>query len=120
VAGPADQCQLADLFHQAARISDGSWPSFTVRISGEAIEITLALRIPHPDAFAARQNHTERLVVVGAEARFRRDESGTGGSSPSSASSTDQIRTSSRLDPSKRAVSTSSGEGFVRLKVATV
>jgi hypothetical protein len=44
------------------------------RISGEAIEITLALRIPHLDAFIARQNHTERLVVVGAEARFRRDE----------------------------------------------
>jgi len=42
------------------------------RISGEAIEITLALRIPHPDAFVARQNHTERLL--GAEARFRRDE----------------------------------------------
>ena len=73
------------------------------RISGEAIEITLALRILRPDAFVARQNHTERLVVVGAEARFRRDESG---SSLSSVSSTDHMRTSSRLDPSERAVST--------------
>ena len=44
------------------------------RIGGEAIEITVALRIPHPDAFAARQNDTERLVVLGAKARFRRDE----------------------------------------------
>src|ERR1700739_4496375 len=44
------------------------------RIGGEAIEITVALRIPHPDAFAARQNDAERLVVAGAEARFRRDE----------------------------------------------
>jgi hypothetical protein len=39
-------------------------------ISGEAIEITLALRIPHPDAFVARQNHTARLIDVGAEGRF--------------------------------------------------
>ena len=44
------------------------------RIGGEAIEIAVALRIPHPDAFAARQNDAERLVVPGAEARFRRDE----------------------------------------------
>src|ERR1700722_4687380 len=44
------------------------------RIGREAVEITIALRIPHKDAFAARQNDTERLVVLGAEARFRRDE----------------------------------------------
>ena len=44
------------------------------RIGRNAVEITIALRIPHLDAFAARQNDTERLVVLGAEARFRRDE----------------------------------------------
>ncbi len=46
------------------------------RIGGEAIEITVALRIPHPDPFAARQNHAERLVVLRAQARFRRDQIG--------------------------------------------
>jgi hypothetical protein len=44
------------------------------RICREAIEITVALRIPQPDAFAARQNDAERLVVLGAKARFHRDE----------------------------------------------
>jgi hypothetical protein len=39
------------------------------RICREAIEITVALRIPQPDAFAARQNDAERLVVLGAKAR---------------------------------------------------
>jgi hypothetical protein len=38
-------------------------------ISGDAIEITLALRIPHPDAFVARQNHT-----CGRRRALRRDE----------------------------------------------
>jgi hypothetical protein len=44
------------------------------RIGGEAIEITVAFRIPHPNALAARQNDPDRLVVIGAKARFPRDE----------------------------------------------
>src|SRR6516165_213946 len=44
------------------------------RIGREAVEITIASGIPNPDTFAARQNDTERLVVLGAKARFRRDE----------------------------------------------
>jgi hypothetical protein len=73
VAGPADQCQLADLFPPSGQ--DFGWQLALVHRPNKrrGIEITLALSIPHPDAFAARQNHTERLVVVGAEARFRRD-----------------------------------------------
>jgi hypothetical protein len=49
------------------------------RIGGEAIEITVTLRIPDKNAFAARQNDTEWLVVLGAKARFRREKLETGG-----------------------------------------
>jgi acetyl-CoA acetyltransferase len=49
------------------------WRRRRSRLVRQAHEITVALRIPRPDAFAARQNQTERLVV-GADARFRRDE----------------------------------------------
>src|SRR6516164_5789844 len=34
------------------------------RIGREAVEITIASGIPNPDTFAARQNDTERLVVL--------------------------------------------------------
>src|SRR6202171_5808509 len=44
------------------------------RIGGEAVEVTVAWRIPHKDALAARQNDADRLVVIGAKARFPRDE----------------------------------------------
>ena len=44
------------------------------RVGGEAIEIAVALGVPHEHALAARQHDAERLVVLGAEARFRRDE----------------------------------------------
>jgi hypothetical protein len=60
------------------------------------------MRIPRPDAFAARQNHTKWAPMRGSVAM----KSGTGGSSPSSTSSTGHMRASSRFDPSKRAVST--------------
>ena len=43
-------------------------------IGGEAIEVAMALRIPNKDALAARQNDAERFVVLGAKARFPRDE----------------------------------------------
>lgn len=59
-------CRPCWLFMNATPILHGAAASEPCRISGEAIETTLALRIPHPDAFVARQNHTERLVVVGA------------------------------------------------------
>jgi len=67
-----------------------------------AHEITLPMRIPRPDAFAARQNHTKWAPIRGSAAM----KSGTAGSSPSSTSSTGHMRASSRFDPSKRAVST--------------
>src|SRR5207237_3186803 len=76
------------------------------RISGEAIEITLVLRIPHPDAFVARRNHTERHVVGAPKRASVAMKSGTGGSSPSLASSTGHMRAFPRLDPSERTVST--------------
>src|SRR6266446_2690992 len=44
------------------------------RIGGEAVEVTVAFGIPHPDALAARQNDADRLVVIGAKAQFSRDE----------------------------------------------
>src|SRR6201996_907381 len=44
------------------------------RIGGEAIEITVAFSIPNPDAFAARQNHSERMIILGTKARLRRNE----------------------------------------------
>ena len=40
------------------------------RIGGEAVEITVAVDIPHPDAFAARQHDADRLVIIGAKAAF--------------------------------------------------
>jgi len=43
-------------------------------IGGEAIEVAMALRIPNKDALAPRQNDAERFVVLGAKARFPRDE----------------------------------------------
>src|SRR5258705_2176943 len=46
------------------------------RVGGEAIEVTLAFRIPHKDAFAVRQNDADRLVIIGAKAGFRREEVG--------------------------------------------
>src|SRR5207249_12174854 len=43
-------------------------------IGGEAIEVAMALRIPNKDALAPRPNDAERFVVLGAKARFPRDE----------------------------------------------
>jgi hypothetical protein len=40
------------------------------RIGGEAIEIAVTFNVPHPDAFAARQNDADRLVIIGAKAGF--------------------------------------------------
>src|SRR4029453_3962914 len=74
VKGAGSQCQSCRLFHHRGQ---DSWVAVTLvdsRIGGEAIEITVALGIPHPDALAARQNDAERLVVLGAKARFPRDE----------------------------------------------
>src|ERR1700761_895616 len=44
------------------------------RIGGEAIKITVAVSIPNPDAFAARQNYSERMIIVGTKARLCLDE----------------------------------------------
>src|ERR1700733_925176 len=44
------------------------------RIGGEAIEITVAFSIPNPHAFAARQNHSERVIIVGTKACLSLDE----------------------------------------------
>jgi len=49
------------------------------RIGGEAIKITVALRIPHKDAFAARQNDTEWLVVWAPKRASLAMKSETGG-----------------------------------------
>src|ERR1700722_9405710 len=49
-------------------------PLVHCRIGGEAIEITVAFSIPNPDAFAARQNHSERMIIVGTKACLCRNE----------------------------------------------
>src|SRR6266404_7742638 len=54
-------------FWMAVALIDG-------RIGGEAVEVTVAFGIPHPDALAARQNDADRLVVIGAKAQLSRDE----------------------------------------------
>ena len=42
-------------------------------IRGEAIEITVAVYVPDPDALAATQHHIERLVVLSTEPAFTAD-----------------------------------------------
>src|ERR1700688_1696604 len=74
VKGAGGQRQLTRLFHHSGQDLRMAVSLVHCRIGREAVEITIALRIPHPDAFATRQNDTERLVVAGAKARFRRDE----------------------------------------------
>src|SRR5579863_5473641 len=74
VEGAGGQRQLTRLFHHSGQDLRMAVALVHRGICGEAIEITVALRIPQPDAFAARQNDAERLVVLGAKARFRRDE----------------------------------------------
>ena len=74
VEGAGSQRQSARLLHHGG---EDFWMAVTLvdsRIGGEAIEITVALGIPHPNALAARQNDADRLVVIGAKARFPRDE----------------------------------------------
>jgi hypothetical protein len=44
------------------------------RIGREAIEIAVAVGIPDPDAFAARQHHSDRLVIIGAKPGFGSEE----------------------------------------------
>src|ERR1700751_322403 len=74
VEGAGGQRQFTRLFHHSGQDLRMAVALVHRRICGEAIEITVALRIPQPDAFAARQNDAERLVVLGAKARFHRDE----------------------------------------------
>src|SRR6267154_3823920 len=74
VEGAGGQGQPTRLLHHRGQDLRMAVALVHRRIGREAIEITVALRIPHPDAFAARQNDAERLVIVRAKARFRRDE----------------------------------------------
>src|SRR3954447_5116940 len=37
------------------------------RVAGEAVEVAVAIHIPHPDALAAGEDHVERPIVVRAE-----------------------------------------------------
>src|SRR6266404_5971278 len=74
VEGAGSQCQLARLLHHGGEDFRMAVTLIDRRIGGEAVEVTLALRIPHPDALAARQNDADRLVVIGAKAPFPRDE----------------------------------------------
>ena len=60
VSLPACSTIAARIFGMAVALVDG-------RVGGEAVEIAVAVDVPHPDAAAAAQHHVERLVVVRAK-----------------------------------------------------
>ena len=73
VEGAGGQRQFTRLFNHGGQNLRMAVALIDGRIGGETVEITGALRIPHPDALAARQNDAEGLVVLGAKAGFHRD-----------------------------------------------
>src|SRR5205085_10624213 len=44
------------------------------RIRRQAVEVTVAVDVPYPDALTARQHDVERMVVVRAKTVFRLDQ----------------------------------------------